>query len=71
MLARRAADPSAVPFHAEIRVRLLTADVALLDGSWSGVPNGVTVRGLFTLTARKCDGQWLVVAGRDRGVVKS
>lgn len=71
MLARRSADPSTVPFHAEIRVRLLTAEVALLDGTWSGVRDGGTVRGFFTLTAMKCDGQWLIVAGRDRGVIRS
>lgn len=71
MLQRRAADSSSVPFHAEIRVRLLTADVALLDGAWSGVRDGGTVRGHFTLTATKQDGQWLIAAGRDRGVIQS
>lgn len=71
MLARRKADPTSVPFHAEIRVRLLTADVALLDGSWSGVRDGGTVRGFFTLTATKREGRWLIAAGRDRGVVGS
>ncbi|MFT4511842.1 MAG: hypothetical protein ACI89X_001048 [Planctomycetota bacterium] len=69
MLGRRAADPSSKPFHATIEVRLLRPDVALLDGSWSGMRAGKSVRGLFTLTATKQRGRWLIAAGRDRGIV--
>jgi uncharacterized protein (TIGR02246 family) len=71
MLARRAADPSTAPFHAEIRVRFVTADVALLDGTWSGVRDGRELRGQFTLTAKRRGGRWLLAAGRDRGVIES
>lgn len=69
MLGRRTADPSSKPFHATIEVRLLRPDVALLDGSWSGMRAGKPVRGFFTLTATKQQGRWLIAAGRDRGVV--
>jgi len=70
-LARRRADPTTVPFHAEIRVRLLSREVALLDGFWSGVRDGGVIRGHFTLTAKKLAGRWLIAAGRDRGVISS
>lgn len=69
MLARRMADPSRQPFHADIDVRFVRPDVALLDGSWSGQRDGRPVRGFFTLVATKERGQWSIAAGRDRGVV--
>ena len=69
MLARRTADPSSKPFHAEMKVRLLRHDVALLDGSWSGTRAGEPVRGFFTLAATRQGGRWLIAAGRDRGIV--
>jgi len=69
LLARRAADPSSAPFRASIEVRLLKDDVALLDGSWTGVRSGVPVRGLFTLVLTKEHGCWRIAAGRDRGVI--
>ena len=69
LLARRAADPTSAAFHATVEVRLLREDVALLDGTWSGLRSGQPVRGFFTLTATKQGGRWLIAAGRDRGVV--
>ena len=71
MMQRRASDPSSKPFRAAVEVRFVRPDVALLDGMWRGTRAGRAVRGFFTLTARKDDGRWQFVAGRDRGVVAS
>ncbi len=66
---RRKADPTIRPFHAEIEIRFLRPDVALLDGTWKGKRDGKDVRGTFTLTATKENGKWYIAAGRDRGVL--
>jgi len=66
---RRKADASSVPFHAEIKIRFLRPDVALLDGTWTGQRAGKEVKGTFTVTATKEKGTWLIAAGRDRGVI--
>lgn len=70
LLARRAADSSTAPLRATIDVRLLGADVALLDGRWTGTRVGVAVCGRFTLVASRRDGRWQFVAGRDLGVIE-
>ena len=70
MMQRRASAPASKPFHADIDVRFLRPDVAMLDGSWRGTRAGRPVRGFFTLTATKQNGRWSFAAGRDRGVVE-
>lgn len=69
LLARRAADPPSAAFRPTIHIRVLHAEAALLDGSWSGMRAGVAVRGHFTMVATKRAGQWRLVAGRDLGIV--
>lgn len=70
LLARRQADPTTVPFRAEMKVRLLSADAGVLDGEWRGKRGGEDVRGQFTLFATKRGGVWRIAAGRDRGVIR-
>ncbi len=65
-IASRQADPSTLPYHADITVRLLRPDIAIIDGT--------TVRNSeetyqFTVIASKTDGQWLIAAGRPRGLL--
>ena len=64
LLARRAADPSASPFRPRIAVRLITPDVALLDGEWRSVRGGREVAGRFVLVAIRTKAGWLFDAGR-------
>ena len=64
MLERRAADPSAVPLRANIKVRFLRPDVALLDAEWQGTRARQPVAGRFTMIALKQNGRWLFDAGR-------
>jgi uncharacterized protein (TIGR02246 family) len=64
LLARRAADSSAAPFRPEISVRLITPDVALVDGEWKSVRAGRAVAGRFVLVAVRTNGGWLFDAGR-------
>lgn len=66
--ARRKTDPSTVPLHARLTIRLLGADTAILDGEWEGFQTGKKVRGQFTAIAKKGPGGWQVAAGRVRGV---
>lgn len=70
LLARRQADPTSKPFHATMRVRLLSDGVGVLDGEWQGTRDGKLVRGQFTLMATRQAGTWLLAAGRDRGVIE-
>ncbi|HEX6065276.1 MAG TPA: SgcJ/EcaC family oxidoreductase [Longimicrobiales bacterium] len=64
LLARRAADPAATPFRPQIAVRLITPDVALVDGEWRSVRAGRDVAGRFVLVAVKTAAGWLFDAGR-------
>ncbi len=64
MLVRRAADTSAVPLQAAIKVRFLRNDVALLDAEWNGRRATQPVAGRFTMIAVKNKGRWLFDAGR-------
>ena len=64
LLARRAADPAATPFRPQIAVRLITPDVALVDGEWKSVRAGRDVAGRFVLVAVKTAAGWLFDAGR-------
>jgi uncharacterized protein (TIGR02246 family) len=66
--ARRKADASTVPFHAMIAIRLLGADVAILDGESEGFRTGKRVRVQFTVIAKKGTGSWQIAAGRVRGL---
>ena len=65
-IARREADPNTIPYHAEITIRFLRADVAILDGV--SVRNAEETR-QFTAIATKVDGRWLIAAGRPRGLL--
>ena len=64
LLARRATDPSAAPFRPQITVRMLTPDVALVDGEWKSVRAGRDVAGRFVLVAIRTKAGWLFDAGR-------
>lgn len=64
MLARRARDASAQPFRPRITVRLVSPDVALLDGEWKGARAGREIGGRFVMVAVKRNGMWLFDAGR-------
>ena len=66
--ATRRSDPSTVPFHARLAIRLLDASVAILDGDWEGFREGKRVRGQFTVIARKGASGWQIAAGRVRGL---
>jgi uncharacterized protein (TIGR02246 family) len=54
-------------YNAEITVRFLRPDVAIVDGISKRTP-GVT--GYFTIVVTKEDGEWLIAAGRPRGSVR-
>ena len=54
-------------YHANISVRFLRPDIAIVDGI-SNRTLGVT--GYFTLVVTKEDGDWLIAAGRPRGSVR-
>ncbi len=66
-IASRQADPATIPYTgSEITVRFLRPDIAIIDGT--------TVRNSeetsqFTVIATNTDGQWLIAAGRPRGLV--
>ncbi len=64
LLARRAADPSAAPFRPRVTVRLIAADVAMVDGEWKTVRAGRDVAGRFVLLAVRTQAGWLFEAGR-------
>ncbi len=66
--ARRKADASTVPFHAKLDIRLMSPEVAILDGEWEGLRVGTRVRGQFTVIARKGPTGWQIAAGRVRGL---
>jgi len=54
-------------YHAELSIRFLRSDVAIVDGISRRTP-GVT--SYFTVIVAKEDGQWLIAAGRPRGSVR-
>ncbi len=66
-LARRKADSTIQPFHAEFTIRFLRSEVALLDARavWTAQQ-----KIQFTVIATKASGQWLIAAGRPRGIVQ-
>ena len=66
--AKRKADPTTVPFHAEITIRLLNPQIAILDGEWQGVQQGKNVGGQFTGVLKRSASGWEIAAGRVRGV---
>lgn len=66
--AQRRADATTLPLKADLRIRLLRSDVALLDGEWDGMRSGKQVRGHFTVIATKDEGRWQIAAGRVRGL---
>ena len=65
--AKRKADPTTLPFHAEIRIRFLDRLVAILDGEWQGVQRGKNVSGQFTGVLKRSASGWEIAAGRVRG----
>lgn len=67
-LAKRKADPSTLPAHARIAIRLLDSQVALLDGEFEEVSVGKRIRGQFTAVLKKGPNGWQIAAGRVRGV---
>jgi uncharacterized protein (TIGR02246 family) len=68
VISARDADETTIrPFHADITIRFLRADVAIADGVYD-VRLGVT--GYFTVILTYEDGQWWIVAGRPRGSVQ-
>ncbi len=64
MLTRRAADGSTQPLRADITVRFVRPDVALVDATWGGRRAASSVAGRFVMVATKSDGRWLFDAGR-------
>jgi uncharacterized protein (TIGR02246 family) len=66
--AREMADPSTVPVHTKITVRLLDPQVAILDGEEEGSRGGKKVRGQFTAVVKKGVNGWQVAAGRVRDI---
>ncbi len=64
MIGGRAADPATEPLRADITVRFLKPDVALVDGRWRGRRGGRAVAGHFLLVATKRANGWLFDAGR-------
>ena len=68
IIANRALGPPIKKgYHANIRVRFLRPDVAIVDGISNRTP-GVT--SYFTIVVTKEDGNWLIAAGRPRGSVR-
>ena len=68
IIARRALGPLITKgYHANISVRFLRPDVAIVDGISKRTP-GVT--SYFTIVVTKEDGDWLIAAGRPRGSVQ-
>jgi uncharacterized protein (TIGR02246 family) len=68
IIANRALGPPMKKgYHANISVRFLRPDIAIVDGV-SNRTLGVT--GYFTLVVTKEDGDWLIAAGRPRGSVR-
>ena len=68
VISARDADETTIrPFHADITIRFLRADVAIADGVYDVRP-GVT--GYFTVILTNEDGQWWIAAGRPRGSVQ-
>ena len=67
-LARRRADATSRPLKADLRIRLLRSDVALLDGEFDDVRSGKNVRRHFTVILTQDAGHWQIAAGRVRGV---
>ena len=57
--------PEIEPYSADVSVKLITPDVALLDG----VTNGTT-RYIFSVIFIKRHGQWKFFAGRPRGELR-
>jgi uncharacterized protein (TIGR02246 family) len=66
--ARRRADATSQPIKADLRIRFLRSDVALLDGEWDDVRSGKNVRRYFTVILTRDAGHWQIAAGRVRGV---
>ena len=67
-LARRASNPDAMrPYHADITIRFLRPDVAILDGISTPRPN---IKSYFTVIATKENGKWWIAAGRPRHYVE-
>jgi len=54
--------PDLEPYSAEVSVRMISSQVALLDG----ISNGST-RYIFTTLFAKRDGEWKILASRPRG----
>jgi len=68
IIANRALGPPIKKgYHADISVRFLRPDVAIVDGISKRTP-GVT--SYFTLVVTKEDGDWLIAAARPRGSVQ-
>ena len=63
-VASRAADPDVLPYRADIRVRLITGNIAILDGVARRTADETYQ---FTVILQKRNDQWLIVAGRPRG----
>ncbi len=66
--AQRRADATSRPLKADLRIRLLRPDVALLDGEFNDVRSGKNVRRHFTVILTQDAGHWQIAAGRVRGV---
>ena len=64
MMARRRTDPASRPLRATITIRFVRADIALVDGYWTGERAGERVAGRFTLIAVQENGRWWIDAGR-------
>ncbi len=65
-IASRQADPTTLPYHADITVRFLRPDIAIIDGL---LVRNSEETSQFTVIATKTDGQWLIAAGRPGGLL--
>ena len=63
-IASRAADPEVLPYRADIIVRLISDDVAIIDGVTHRTSEETYQ---FTVILQKRASRWLIVAGRPRG----
>jgi uncharacterized protein (TIGR02246 family) len=65
--AGRKADSTIQPFHAELTIRFLRPDVAILDAKAVWNPQ---TKVQFTVIESKASGRWLIAAGRPRGTLQ-
>jgi ketosteroid isomerase-like protein len=68
--ANRRRDTTSWPLRADLSIRLLRSDLALVDGEWDDFESGKKVRRYFTVVMTNNAGRWQIAAGRVRGTKK-